>query len=71
MIELTHDGEPAWEVAERCCLCRTPTRFWFTPKDVACCPECGATATPDMLPSKTEWLAKEDALSPKMPSGLR
>jgi hypothetical protein len=47
---------------ENCCLCRAATPYWYVHKDVACCQACAATATPDMIPSKAEWCAKERAL---------
>jgi hypothetical protein len=40
MIEVVREPiEDARDLAaiERCCFCRKPTRFWFKPKDVACC----------------------------------
>lgn len=63
MLELTHDGEPRSEVAERCCFCRKPTRFWFAPKDVAVCSSCAVEALPDAVPSKAEWCSKERIMS--------
>lgn len=53
---------------ERCCFCRAPTPHWTaiperTPgEQVACCPECGETRSPEEVPSKTEWCASERAL---------
>lgn len=62
MLKITHDGTRPGEVQERCCKCRKPTRWWYAPKDVAVCPECAAYTTPEDLPSKDEWCAKEDAI---------
>lgn|GEM_PF-3090729 len=65
MVDVTHDGTPKWWPAENCCVCRTPTRFWFTPRDVALCPPCAETATESSLPTKTEWFAAERAHAPR------
>ena len=48
---------------ERCCLCRTPTRYWHQPTDVAVCQACAETRSVEELPTKAEWLAKERALT--------
>jgi len=58
------DPEPPFE---RCCFCRKPTMHWHAPKDVAVCLECAETHEPAEVPSKANWLAKEDALTPKWP----
>ena len=50
-------------VMEHCCMCRTPTRFWHQPVDVALCPSCADTTAMEQLPTKAEWLAKERALT--------
>jgi hypothetical protein len=62
MIELTHDGDvdaPDHWPQERCCFCRKPTRYWFTPKDVACCQECAKRAEPEDVPTKDVWFKRE------------
>lgn len=46
---------------ENCCLCEKPTPYWYEPHDVACCEVCAMTATPEAIPSKAEWVAKEGA----------
>lgn len=51
-------------VKENCCLCRAPTAFWYVPKDVALCPKCAVTASPESIPTKKEWIDKERALRP-------
>ncbi len=56
MIEVTHDQEPKWMTAERCCFCRTPTRYWHTPKDVAVCPSCSTQHSESEVPSKRDWI---------------
>ena len=55
MIEVTHDGEPGWEVAEKCCFCNTPTRYWYTIKDVAVCQSCAQVKSHQEVPSKRDW----------------
>jgi hypothetical protein len=47
---------------EPCSLCRTPTRHWYVPNDVALCEPCAETATPEQIPTKKEWCAKERAI---------
>ncbi len=61
-VEVVHDGEPANVVAENCCLCRKPTRYWFRALDVALCQPCAKAADEGALPSKQVWMAKERAL---------
>ena len=65
MVRVKHDGTRPGDVQERCCLCRKPTRFWYTPKDVALCEACATTATPAALPTKEAWIAKEASLMPR------
>lgn len=48
---------------ENCAFCRTPTPFWFQPKDVAVCEDCGTRHTPDQVPNKKDWIAAERAIS--------
>lgn len=62
-FDVVHDGEAESETKERCCLCRTPTRYWHAAKDVAVCQPCAKTAKESDLPNKSEWLAKERSLS--------
>lgn len=45
--------------SERCCFCRSGTRYWYTPKDVACCPECAVQADHVDVPSKDTWFRRE------------
>lgn len=61
-IEVTHDGEPEWSPAESCAFCTRPTRYWFTPKDVAVCLICAKYHEADEVPSKKEWFASHDAI---------
>ena len=66
-LKIVHDDTPDWEVQELCCLCRTPTRWWYGtgPDNVAVCPDCAKTATHKDLPTKEQWFKKERALSGK------
>jgi predicted amidophosphoribosyltransferase len=64
-IDVTHDKTEPGEVQERCCMCRKPTRYWYKPKDVAVCPECAKHTSPGQLPSKSDWIKKERALTPR------
>lgn len=71
-IPIEEEPKP-WDLGaiERCCVCRTPTRWWTklptrTPgQQVALCPKCAETATPESLPTKREWCDKEAALNPR------
>jgi hypothetical protein len=53
---------------ERCCFCRTPTAKWSDLPDrspgeqVAVCDKCAAVATPDAVPTKKMWMARERVL---------
>lgn len=52
---------------ENCCVCRTPTLFWYGtgPDNVALCEPCAAVTEASQLPSKAEWIAKERRLTPR------
>lgn len=56
MIEVVHANSPNWELAEKCTFCEKPTKYWYTPKDVAVCPNCAETHNPQDVPTKREWL---------------
>jgi len=64
---ITHDGEAAGELAERCCMCRKPTRWWYGTGDrnVAICEDCAKITPESKLPTKAQWLEKERALTPR------
>jgi len=59
MIEVSLEPEPDLRVIEHCCFCRRPTRYWYTPKDVACCPDCAKHAEKKDVPSKKIWFRRE------------
>lgn len=60
MIEVVHEvGVTDLRFVERCCFCREPTRYWFLPKDVACCEECASKAEPADVPDKDAWCRRE------------
>jgi len=42
----------AWirDPAERCAMCKRPTRYWHTPTNTPVCPSCAASATTKDLP---------------------
>jgi hypothetical protein len=58
---------------ENCCLCRTPTKTWTDyPKwdkgeQVALCEACARVATPDVIPLKKDWIARERVLAKRGP----
>ena len=35
---------------ENCCKCGTPTQYWYTANDVACCPPCAEVSEPEDMP---------------------
>lgn len=41
---------------ENCCKCGTPTQYWYTANDVACCPPCAEVSEPEDMPTKRQWL---------------
>lgn len=59
-INLTPDPDADTSCLERCCFCRAPTKFWCAEKDVAVCPKCAETHTPEQVPTKKEWFDKEE-----------
>lgn len=60
MIEVEReDPELSTFEVENCVFCRNPTSFWYRAKDVACCPECAAEATPEDVPDKQTWCRRE------------
>lgn len=59
MIDVEHDDSTVADPAERCCFCRVKTRFWYTPNDVACCPDCAHRAKPEDVPDKKTWMRRE------------
>lgn len=56
MIEVVHDREPKWMPAEPCAFCKTPTRYWYVPHDVAVCEACAAQHEVSEVPKKRDWL---------------
>ena len=58
VIKESDDHFPG-DSGERCCICRSMTRYWYTKKDVACCPICAKTAKPKDIPSKDDWMRRE------------
>jgi len=58
MIDVEH--EPSDDPAvERCCFCRKGTRYWYKPRDVACCQKCAKKAEPEDVPDKKTWCRRE------------
>lgn len=49
-------------ILENCAICRRESRTWFLPKDVALCPECAAIVSEEDIPSKIDWILKEQIL---------
>jgi hypothetical protein len=76
MIDVEHE-EGAIALAdpiERCCFCRTPTRWWTklpdrTPgQQVACCQGCADSQAPADVPTKDQWCDREQALRLRSPA---
>lgn len=65
-LKVTHDGTSNGEVQERCCMCRSPTRYWHR-SGVALCCTCARITPLVELPTKAEWCAKESKLMPRTP----
>ena len=40
---------------ENCCICFVLTSYWYTPKDVALCPDCAKHTRRADVPTKDEW----------------
>ena len=61
-LKITHDGSLPGEVQENCCMCRTPTRYWWGKgeRNVALCPDCAKTTKAADLPTKAEWCAGKE-----------
>lgn len=64
-IVVGHDGTEEGEIAERCCKCRTPTRFWYGEgaANVALCQRCAEQYELKDLPSKKDWYESERKLN--------
>ncbi|WP_156374426.1 hypothetical protein [Pseudorhodoferax sp. Leaf274] len=61
MLKVEHDESSPGEPRERCCMCRSPTPFWHR-SDVALCQSCARTTKLAQLPTKQEWIKKEQQL---------
>lgn len=60
MIEVAHESDPDPITMEKCCFCRTPTRYWFEAKDVAVCRRCARYAEASDVPTKKAWCRREE-----------
>lgn len=73
MIEVTPD--PDGEAVEHCCFCRARTKFFYRPKDVACCKGCATMSNPDDVPTKKVGWRREqiarDIGSPTVCGGVK
>lgn len=58
-----HDPFPGDEgILENCCICRDPTYYWYSKNDVALCKKCASTIDETDIPSKIDWILKEELL---------
>lgn len=70
-VPIEEEPKP-WDMGpcERCCLCRSHTRWWTKLPDrkpgeqVALCEGCALTTTPEAIPTKHAWCDKERELEP-------
>ena len=62
------DSMDCWP-KENCCLCRTPTSYWYGTgsRNVALCQGCAIRAESSKLPTKAEWIEAERRAK-KLPS---
>lgn len=58
-FKVIHDGTGRFDPPENCAFCRTPTRFWYRPRDVAVCAECAKKRKVSEVPTKREWIESE------------
>lgn len=67
-LKIVHDGSNPGDVHENCCICRTPTPWWWGTgaRNVALCPDCAKTAKARELPTKEVWCAIERKLNQTM-----
>lgn len=61
MIKVVQEQEPGPAV-EHCAICRQKTKFWYEPKDVACCTVCALQVDAEDLPTKEQWCKREGIL---------
>lgn len=74
-IPLTREDDDVWPAPayplEHCCFCGSRTRFWYTPKDVAVCPDCAQSHDASDVPSKEEWCASPQGNGHRAPNSSR
>jgi hypothetical protein len=61
VVETPDEATPGDPGTENCCFCFRMTRFWYTPKDVACCRQCALVHSPEQVPTKAEWFTAVQA----------
>lgn len=49
-------------IFENCSCCREPTEFWFKKNDVALCKKCAIFVSEEDIPSKLDWILKEELM---------
>jgi hypothetical protein len=63
MLDVTHENyevdilDPHYE---RCCICRKETPYCYIPLNIALCHICAQYAEIDDLPTKKEWIRREE-----------
>ena len=58
MVEVVREPKGFEPPYEHCSICKSPTPYWYEPKDVALCKACAKTVKPDDIPTKKEWFSK-------------
>lgn len=56
MLTVERESDKMPPPYERCCICGTPTPYWYLPKDVALCQECAKITVYENIPEKDQWL---------------
>lgn len=66
-IQVTHDGSEHGDAQERCCKCRSPTRYWYGTGalNVALCQACSLIYKAKDIPTKSEWIESERTMRNK------
>lgn len=80
MIRVVREPDDMGLPYERCCMCNTPTPYWYFPNgdsfddvsegstdEVACCVACAAAATSEAMPTKAGWCAEAVVWAPGRP----
>ena len=56
MLKVVKENAELGPPYEDCCMCGTPTPFWYPQKDVPLCKGCANDHDATDIPSKQEWV---------------